>query len=36
MFVVIEESGSKLIVGFNIKVKGEIEDCDMFVVEGKV
>ncbi len=31
-----EESGSKLTVGPNIKVKGEIEDCDTLVVEGKV
>jgi len=31
-----EETGSKLTVGPNIKVKGEIEDCDTLVVEGKV
>lgn len=31
-----EESGSKLTVGPNIKVKGEIEDCDTLVVEGRV
>ncbi|MBO9538476.1 polymer-forming cytoskeletal protein [Herbaspirillum sp.] len=30
------ESGSKLTVGPNIKVKGEIEDCDTLVVEGRV
>ena len=31
------ESGSKLIVGPNIKLKGgEITDCDMLVVEGRV
>lgn len=33
---IAEESGSKLTVGPNIKVKGEIEDCDTLVVEGKV
>jgi len=32
-----EESGSKLIVGPNIKLKGvEIEDCDTLVVEGRI
>ncbi|TWC64661.1 polymer-forming cytoskeletal protein [Herbaspirillum sp. SJZ099] len=31
-----EEAGSKLTVGPNIKVKGEIEDCDTLVVEGRV
>jgi len=31
-----EEMGSKLTVGPNIKVKGEIEDCDTLVVEGRV
>ncbi|MFJ3045684.1 polymer-forming cytoskeletal protein [Herbaspirillum chlorophenolicum] len=31
-----EETGSKLTVGPNIKVKGEIEDCDTLVVEGRV
>lgn len=31
------ESGSKLIVGPNIKLKGgEISDCDMLIVEGRV
>ncbi len=34
--VAAEESGSKLTVGPNIKVKGEIEDCDTLVVEGRV
>lgn len=33
----IEEGGSKLIVGPNIKLKGvEIEDCDTLVVEGRI
>ena len=32
-----DESGSKLIVGPNIKLKGvEIDDCDTLVVEGRV
>jgi cytoskeletal protein CcmA (bactofilin family) len=32
-----DESGSKLIVGPNIKLKGvEIEDCDTLVVEGRI
>jgi cytoskeletal protein CcmA (bactofilin family) len=32
-----ESSGSKLIVGPNIKLKGvEIEDCDTLVVEGRI
>jgi cytoskeletal protein CcmA (bactofilin family) len=32
-----EESGSKLIVGPNIKLRGvEIDDCDTLVVEGRV
>jgi cytoskeletal protein CcmA (bactofilin family) len=34
---VVEEAGSKLIVGPNIKLKGaEITDCDTLVVEGRV
>jgi len=34
---VVKESGSKLIVGPNIKLKGvEITDCDTLVVEGLV
>jgi len=32
-----DESGAKLIVGPNIKLKGvEIEDCDTLVVEGRI
>src|SRR5262245_3450558 len=32
-----EESGARLIVGPNIKLKGvEIDDCDTLVVEGRV
>jgi cytoskeletal protein CcmA (bactofilin family) len=30
------EGGSKLIVGPNIKLKGELTDCDTLVVEGRV
>lgn len=32
----INEGGSKLVVGPNIKLKGEITDCDTLVVEGRV
>ena len=31
-----EKEGSKLIVGRNIRLKGEIADCDTLVVEGHV
>ncbi|HEY8606275.1 MAG TPA: polymer-forming cytoskeletal protein [Noviherbaspirillum sp.] len=30
------EGGSKLIVGQNIKLKGELADCDTLVVQGRV
>jgi len=33
---VTEEEGAKLIVGKNIRLKGEIADCDTLVVEGHV